>query len=186
MAPHRGDEPLDVPAAWLAAERRRPGRCARHGAPASSWQDVALVTRPTTKGTPAQAGAVSIAARVAENAQNQRGVSLTGWPLCESCLAHRSRLRGTARALLFGGLAVALAAVVTFLALGEPQPLLGLPIVLGVAAVICSGFVFGRSGWNAVLSAEVTPDGQWVRFAQPHPAFATELAALGGPREGPR
>ncbi|WP_016701561.1 hypothetical protein [Actinoalloteichus spitiensis] len=182
MAPHRGDEPLVVPASWLTTEGHRPRHCARHGAPASSWQDVTLVTRPTTKGTPAQAGAVSIAARVAENAQNQRGVSLAGWPLCQACLAHRSRLRGTARILLFGGLGLAVAAVVTFLVLGEPQPLLGLPIVLGVAAVICSGFVFGSSGWNAVLSAEVTPDGQWVRFAQPHPAFSAELAALGGPR----
>ncbi len=152
----------------------RPASCARHGNPAVDATEVHLQSQPAPDTTPSFGGSFMIAVRTMDHLQQIKHVPVAGWPLCSRCVRRRRLLRRTAAALFFGGLALVIAAVLIGLLSGQ-QPLLIIPLLLGVAAAITSGFVFGRTSWSRIAGAIVSHDGQWVRFPNPHPRFAAEI-----------
>lgn len=81
--------------------------------------------------------------------------------------------------LFFGGIALVVVAVVVGLQLNQREPLMIIPIVLGIGAALASGFVFGQSSWSHIAGAVVSNDGQWVTFTNAHPQFAAEMRAAG-------
>lgn len=102
------------------------------------------------------------------------------WPFCASCVRRRTRIRRAAAALLFGGIALALAAIAWSAVHPGTEPGLLAPLLVGFAAVVASGFVFGRSRWRRIADARVSDDGEWVTFSQAHPAFTSDMYRLLG------
>lgn len=137
-----------------------PRFCVRHGKPVIQGTDVG--------------GVFAIVVRTVDHLERIKQVSIRDWPFCVLCVRRRSRIRRAAQVLFFGGVALVITAVVVAVLRGQ-QPLLMIPTLLGFAAAVASGFVFGRSNWTYVANAQVSSDGQWVTFTDAHPQFAAEL-----------
>lgn len=155
-------------------EGSRPRSCVRHGNAVADGSDVDLQSRPQHDMSPTFGGVFSILVRTADHLQDIERVPVQGWPFCELCVRRRRRLRRAAQALFFGGVVLVVAAVVVALQRGQ-EPLLMIPMLVGVAAALGSGFVFGQSSWSHIASARVSDDGRWVTFADAHPAFLAEM-----------
>lgn len=129
--------------------------------------------------TPTYGGVFAIAVRTADHLQEIKQVSVRGWPFCLWCVRRRRRLRRTAQALFFGGLAVVALALVASLLLSGREPLLIIPALAGFGAAIAAGFVFGQSSWSHIAGAVVSDDGRWVTFTGAHPQFVAEMRPVG-------
>lgn len=141
--------------------------------------DVDLQSQPQHDMNISYGGVFAIFVRTVDHLQQIGQVSVQGWPFCSRCVRRRPLIRWAAQVLFFGGLTMLLGGVALGLSLDERQPMLMIPILLGLVAAIASGFVFGQSGWTRIAGATVSDDRQWVTFRDAHPKFAGEIRHLG-------
>lgn len=167
---------VNIPGSWLGGEPSLPDRCSRHGLPAV--RRVTFIIRSNPK-LPSRAKMLlpgySVINRAEEYLRQVRMVKVTGWPLCRSCV--RARTIGLALAGVFG-LGGLVAMIVAFVAGGivaGPRPWLMVPILGGLAAMLCSPFWLGKASLTRLTGTTVTEDGVAVYVDHPHPEFVVQL-----------
>ena len=128
---------VDIPADWLAQEPPLPDHCVRHGRPAVRRVTFAVRSNPRigSRKKVFQPGYTSLD-RAEEYAEQVKIVKVSGWPLCESCVRHRTLGLAGAGVLFLGGLLAMIAGfVIGALDDGTNRALL-IPILIGFAAIV--------------------------------------------------
>lgn len=176
--------PVDVSAEWLEGGRALPDRCVRHGLPAV--RSVAFVVRSRPKISSRRRMLLPTHTafdRADEYLRAVRTVTVSGWPLCATCVRERRTWLSLAGVLFFGGLAALVASFVIGGLMSGDQPLLLIPLLAGFAAILASPIPLGRGALPRLTRAETTSDGQSVRITEPHPEFVARLAASSQARQ---
>lgn len=178
MTHERRPSSLGVSADWMRATTTMPGRCVRHGLPATRRVDLALQSRPQmADNLPTRGNVLGLGSRLGEWGQRVKITRVHGWPLCSRCVTQRRTWIWPTRVLFWGGLALVIGAVAASILAG-PDPMLGIPMLGGCAMMLASVVPFTRASYLRITQAQTSADGSQVIVTNPHPRFASEMHAL--------
>jgi hypothetical protein len=162
---------LEIPAAWLVDGAVMPARCVRHGGPATRRVDLAVRCRPARSGL-----------LVPGRKPPGQTVRVAGWPLCRRCVRVRFAGLALATGLFAAGLLALVGGFAAGVAADRPRPVLLVPILGGLAAMLASAPALVWAGLPRLTRVRLTADSAMVQVLDPHPDFEARLRPV--PRAG--
>ncbi|WP_432828928.1 hypothetical protein [Dactylosporangium sp. CA-092794] len=165
---------ITIPAGQVAAGHLPPV-CPRHGEAPIESKRIKLISKPPSWAPVLiLVGVITYAIVVAVM---RKKVDAPAWPWCAQCKAQRSRLLGIGWGLVGLG---ALLFVIGIAVMGSNDSGAML-FLLGLIVLLVGIIVAARGGYQAVTSAFVSQDGQFVEVHKPDDRFVQALQYGGQP-----
>jgi hypothetical protein len=158
---------LSIPAAQVAAGHL-PHICARHGEPPAEMRRIRFISKPPSW-APVLILAGGIVYLIVVSALRKK-IEAPAWAWCAQCKAQRSRLLGIGLGVLALGLLLIVIGVVTIQNTAGP-----LLCLVGLLALLAGAIVAARASYQAISSAFVSQDGQYLEVHKEDQRFVQAL-----------
>jgi hypothetical protein len=158
---------LSIPAGQVAAGHL-PHICARHGEPPVEMKRIRFISKPPPW-APFLILAGGIVYLIVVSALRKK-IEAPAWAWCAQCKAQRSRMLGIGLGVLALGLLLIIGGIATID--NSAGPLL---FLVGLVGLLAGAIVAARSGYQAVSSAFVSQDGQFLEVHKEDQRFVHAL-----------
>ncbi len=158
---------LAIPGGQVAAGHL-PHICARHGEPPVAMKRIRFVSKPPPW-APVLILAGGIVYLIVVSAMRKK-IEAPAWAWCAQCKAQRARLLGIGLGVLALGLLLIVVGIATIEQSAGP-----LLFLLGLVGLLAGAIVAARANFQAVASAFVSQDGQYLEVHKEDPRFVQAL-----------